>query len=114
MFNHTVGEEKIRRLAVKVEEVTSSKGRQALLDFDGTLSSHNRTEFLQFLYASSKVYAARKGGNDATLVGYIAISKTDHRVLCLYAESESVAEALLEHHLRQSKAKNVSGFSKLH
>ncbi|KAH7704225.1 Protein C01B10.11 [Aphelenchoides avenae] len=93
--------------AVKVEEVTTAKGRQALVDFDGTLSSHNRIEFLQFLYANSKVYAARKGGNDATLVGYVTISKTDNRVLGLYAESECVAEALLEHHLRRSNAKNA-------
>jgi hypothetical protein len=92
---------------VKIEEVNNEKGRQSLLDYDGTLSSHNRAEFLRFLYGQAKVYAAKKGGNDTNLSGYIAVSRTDQRVLCLYAECDAVAEALLEYHLRQSRAKNA-------
>lgn len=43
----------------------------------------------------------------SNVAGYICVSRADQRVLCLYAENESVAEALFAHHLKQSRAKNV-------
>jgi hypothetical protein len=127
---------------VRVEEITEQKGREELLAYDGQLSAHNRTEFLEFLYSKSKVYIARwktdkarpdrsledessSGNSDSSasaslVAGYICTSRIDQRVLCLYAESEAVAEALIGHHLKQSRAKHAifcssrNHWSKLH
>lgn len=109
---------------VKVEEITEQKGREQLQEYDGTLSAHNRAEFLDFLYSQSKVYMARWTGAasgkenvdqsnsqqpalTSNVAGYICVSRADQRVLCLYAESDGVADALFAHHLKQSRAKNA-------
>uniref|UniRef100_A0A915EUM9 Uncharacterized protein n=1 Tax=Ditylenchus dipsaci TaxID=166011 RepID=A0A915EUM9_9BILA len=112
---------------VRIEEITEQKGREQLLEYDGLLSAHNRGEFLDFLFTKSKVYIARwspslhssmkevdassttsiASSTASTVAGYIAISRTDNRVLCLYADVEDVAEALMGHHLKQSRAKNA-------
>lgn len=87
-----------------------------MIDYDSLLSSHNRSEFLEFIFVKSKVYVA-KWKNDSTnesqnykagnVAGYAAISRIDQRILSLYADSESVAEALITQHLKESHAKNV-------
>lgn len=104
---------------IKVEEVHDESIYQKLLDYDSLLSSHNRSEFLEFLFIKSKVYVA-KWKNDSTknagenqqqksgdVAGYAAISRIDQRILCLYADSEAVAEALIAQHLKESRAKNA-------
>ncbi|KAI1715420.1 hypothetical protein DdX_07733 [Ditylenchus destructor] len=90
---------------VKVEEITEQKGREQLQEYDGSLSAHNRAEFLDFLYSQSKVYMARWTGAGPSKENIV--QSKDQRVLCLYAENESVAEALFAHHLKQSRAKNA-------
>jgi len=84
--------------------VTNPVEIEAILTYDVTLSAHQRSEFLQFLFSKSKVYAAKK---DDVLLGYMVISYTDNRVLCLYADDQRVAETLLVHHLKRSNAKNA-------
>lgn len=107
-------------LDVKVEEAHEESIYQQLLDYDSSLSSHNRFEFLEFLFAKSKVYVAKwksdsKDISEDTqqhktgdIAGYAAISRIDQRILCLYANSEAIAEALVAQHLKESRAKNVN------
>lgn len=92
--------------------MTSKKGYDDLLKYDGGLSSYNRSEFLEFLYTKSRVYVARgkktsiedsNEANEVGVLGYIAVDQQmGQRILCLYAEKQSVAEALVAHHLKHS------------
>ena len=97
-------------VTVTLFQQNNEKEKDALFDYDFTLSKHNRAEFLEFLFSHTTVYIARgvNEENNEVIVGYIVASKTDNRVLALYAENQSVADTLLSHHLQKSNAKKVS------
>lgn len=96
-------------VTVTLLEPNNENQKDAVFEYDGTLSNHNRTEFLEFLFSQTTVYVARRVNeeNDEVVVGYIVASKTDNRVLALYADDQSVADTLLSHHLQKSNAKKV-------
>uniref|UniRef100_A0AC34PWM3 YitH acetyltransferase (GNAT) domain-containing protein n=1 Tax=Panagrolaimus sp. JU765 TaxID=591449 RepID=A0AC34PWM3_9BILA len=84
-------------------KLSNETDKDAILDYDCTLSTHNRAEFLEFLFSQTIVYIARR----ENVVGYLVASKADNRVLALYADDQNVADTLLLHHLKQSKAKKA-------
>jgi len=105
--------------SVIVELVHGADGRQLALDYDGVLSPYNRAEFLEFLAGKSKFYTARtKSGRIAATegehtgpdtLGYMAVSTdvANPRILCLYAENEAIAHALIGQYLKESRATNI-------
>ncbi|KAE9554805.1 hypothetical protein FO519_002002 [Halicephalobus sp. NKZ332] len=98
-----------KEVTVTLFELKNKNEKESVLDYDATLSSHNRAEFLEFLFSQSTVYVARRHNeeNVEVVAGYIVASKTDNRVLALYAEDQSIADTLLIHHLTQSKARKA-------
>jgi hypothetical protein len=112
--------------------VASAEKLEALLTYDAVLSTYNRAEFLEFLFSKATAYVASStaaivngekgsgkgaGEEESRVVGYIVVGN-DNRVLGLYAESQVVAEALMDNHLKKSGAKKVGwlcrgGFSEL-
>jgi len=115
---------------VIVAEVTKKSEWDELLEYDATLSSHQRSEFLKFLFSKNKVFAARwtndklpekKGGGEEAegeakkrikIAGYMIVSQNipssaDQQMFCLYASGKAIAEALVKAHLSQTKAKNL-------
>uniref|UniRef100_A0A1I8BFN5 DUF4369 domain-containing protein n=1 Tax=Meloidogyne hapla TaxID=6305 RepID=A0A1I8BFN5_MELHA len=56
---------------VKVSKV-NKEDYELLLEYDATLSSHNRAEFLEFLFAKNRVYAAKLISKETEmLAGYL-------------------------------------------
>uniref|UniRef100_A0A7E4URX7 N-acetyltransferase domain-containing protein n=1 Tax=Panagrellus redivivus TaxID=6233 RepID=A0A7E4URX7_PANRE len=96
-------------ISITAYNTASSKDQDDVLDFDSTLSNHNRADFLAFLFSQCTVYVARRTNeeNAVVVVGYIVASKTDYRILSLYAEDQGIADGLLVHHLTQSRAKKA-------
>jgi hypothetical protein len=90
-------------------KLNNEKDIEEILEFDKTLSNHNRASFLKYLYSQTTVYIARRLNDEGSIVivGYIVASKTDHRVLALYANSQQIADALLAHQMTHSRAKKA-------
>lgn len=90
-------------------KLNNEKDIEEILDFDKTLSNHNRSAFLKYLFSQTTVYIARHQNDEGAVIiaGYIVSSKADHRVLALYADNQRIADALLGHQMTQSRAKKV-------
>nr|CAD2128822.1 unnamed protein product [Meloidogyne enterolobii] len=103
---------------IKVTKV-NKEDYELLLEYDATLSTHNRAEFLEFLFAKNRVYAAKldnketekikniEGENEfieqkgPILAGYLVAS--NETVMCIYANDQSIADSLLFKYMQDSK-----------
>ncbi|CAK5049110.1 unnamed protein product [Meloidogyne enterolobii] len=103
---------------IKVTKV-NKEDYELLLEYDATLSTHNRAEFLEFLFAKNRVYAAKldsketekvknvEGENEfieqkgPILAGYLVAS--NETVMCIYANDQNIAESLLFKYMEDSK-----------
>jgi|UniRef100_A0AC35F0L5 hypothetical protein len=90
-------------------KLTNEKDINDILEYDKTLSNHNRAAFLKYLFSQTIVYIVRRENDEGAIVvvGYIVSSKADHHVLALYADSQQIADALMAHQMTQSRAKKA-------
>ncbi|KAF7640100.1 hypothetical protein Mgra_00000546 [Meloidogyne graminicola] len=100
----------------------NKEDHELLIEYDATLSSHNRAEFLEFIFAKNRVYAAKLIKNEIEkeikendkennkineqkipplLGGYLVAS--NEIVMCIYANNQAIADSLLLKYMEDSK-----------
>lgn len=113
---------------VVVSRTNGEQHKSALVEYDATLSSHHRADFLKFLFDKNQVYVAewtaeklereKKAASDkeakeqgtdskkASVAGYLVGSMDT--LFCIYAENQAIADALLAKYMAEAGTDTVS------